>query len=63
MPGGSDPENFDLSPDGSRLYASHEDANTTSFIDAANGSKLRTVPVGREPEGVAVPPGGKTVWA
>lgn len=62
LPGGSDPENFDLSPDGARLYTSNEDANTASFIDIKNGTVLRTVPVGREPEGVAIPPDGKTVW-
>ncbi|HET7603128.1 MAG TPA: hypothetical protein VFK36_08945, partial [Gemmatimonadales bacterium] len=62
LPGGSDPENFDLNPDGTRLYTSNEDANTASFIDVAAGTVLRTVPVGREPEGVAVPPDGKTVW-
>ena len=62
LPGGSDPENFDLSPDGTTLYTSNEDANTASFIAINGGTVLRTVPVGREPEGVAVPPDGKTVW-
>jgi YVTN family beta-propeller protein len=61
LPGGSDPENFDLSPDGTRLYTSNEDANTASFIDVAAGTVLRTAPVGREPEGVAVSPDGTRV--
>jgi PQQ-dependent catabolism-associated beta-propeller protein len=62
MPGGSDPEQFALSPDGSRLYVSNEDAATASILEPITGKLVATVPVGTEPEGVAVSPDGKLVF-
>lgn len=62
FPGGSDPEAFDLSKDGTRLYVSNEDAGTATIVDANTGQVVKTVPVGKEPEGVRVHPDGKTVW-
>jgi YVTN family beta-propeller protein len=62
FPGGSDPETFDLSKDGTRLYVSNEDAGTATIVDAGTGQIVKTVPVGKEPEGVRVHPDGKTVW-
>lgn len=62
MPGGSDPEQFALSPDGSRLYVSNEDAATASILEPATGKLVATVPVGTEPEGVSVSPDGKLVF-
>lgn len=62
LPGGSDPETFDLSADGTRLFVSNEDAGTASVVDVARGTILSTVPVGREPEGVRLHPSGETVW-
>ncbi|MGH9261798.1 MAG: beta-propeller fold lactonase family protein, partial [Acidimicrobiales bacterium] len=62
LPGGSDPEAFDLSPDGSYLYVSNEDAGVASFLELTSGRLVVTVPVGTEPEGVAVSPDGKAVY-
>ncbi len=61
MPGGSDPEQFALNPDGSRIFVSNEDAATASILEPASGRLVATVPVGTEPEGVAVSPDGKLV--
>jgi len=35
LPGGPDPESFDLSPDGRLLYVSNEDAGALSVVDIA----------------------------
>lgn len=58
LPGGSDPEQFDLSPDSKRLFVSNEDADSASIVDVATGRVLKTVAVGREPEGVKTSPDG-----
>jgi len=58
---GSDPEQFDLSRDGRRLYVSNEDSATASIVDLASGAVLSRVAVGHEPEGVRVSPDGS--WA
>jgi YVTN family beta-propeller protein len=62
LPGGSDPETFDISRDGTTLFVSNEDAGTASVVDIASGKIRSTVKVGKEPEGVRVAPDGKTVW-
>lgn len=62
LPGGSDPEQFDLSPDGSRLYVSNEDAGLMSIVDLRSGRVVDTVSVGLEPEGVRTSPDGRTVY-
>lgn len=62
LPGGSDPEAFDISQDGSTLFVSNEDAGTASIVDIANGNVRSTVPVGKEPEGVRIQPDGAAVW-
>ena len=62
LPGGSDPENFDISADGTRLFVSNEDAGVASVVDIASGKIVSSVRVGREPEGVRVQPDGKAVW-
>ena len=62
LPGGSDPETFDISRDGATLFVSNEDAGTASIVDIASGKIRSTVPVGKEPEGVRVQPDGKAVW-
>ena len=59
---GTDPESFDISPDGKRLFVSNEDANTASVIDLETRQIVATVPVGIEPEGVTVRPDGKLVY-
>lgn len=56
LEGGSDPENFDVSRDGTTLYVSNEDAATVSFIEVATGKVTQTVKVGGEPEGVTLTP-------
>ncbi len=62
LPGGSDPEQFDLSADGSRLYVSNEDSDQATIVDIASGTVLKTIPVAREPEGVRLSPDGKIVY-
>src|SRR6185369_5795544 len=62
LPGGSDPEAFDISLDGGTLFVSNEDAGMASIVDVASGKIRATAPVGKEPEGVRVQPDGKAVW-
>jgi YVTN family beta-propeller protein len=57
---GSDPEQFDLSTDG-RLFVANEDSATATVIDLKSGKIIARVPVGKEPEGVRVAPGGQWV--
>src|SRR5262245_29609830 len=59
---GSDPEEFDLSKDGTLLYCSNEDAGLTSIVDIATGQVITSIPVGPEPEGVTTSPDGKLVF-
>src|SRR5262245_7370710 len=59
---GSDPEEFDLSKDGTMLYVSNEDAGSTSIVDIAAGKVLEMIKVGDEPEGVATSPDGQFVY-
>jgi YVTN family beta-propeller protein len=58
---GSDPEQFALSPDGSRLFVANEDAATMSVVDIPSSRVVARVPVGREPEGVSITPDGRWV--
>src|SRR6267154_1621279 len=59
---GSDPEEFSLSKDGTRLYISNEDVKTASVINIATGKVEHIVSVGPEPEGVATTPDGKRFY-
>src|SRR6202049_1307591 len=59
---GSDPEEFSLSKDGSRLYVSNEDVKTARFINIATGKVEHIILVGQEPEGVATTPDGKQFY-
>ncbi len=63
IPGGSDPENFDISQDGKTMYVSNEDAAGISFVDIAAGKLGQTVKTGEEPEGVTLAPNGKFVYS
>ena len=62
LPGGSDPETFDITPDGMRIVVSNEDSDEASLVDLASGEIFRTVPVGREPEGVRISPDGTLAY-
>ncbi|MDF1503447.1 beta-propeller fold lactonase family protein [Roseisolibacter sp. H3M3-2] len=62
LPGGSDPEQFDLTPDGARLFVSNEDVGRASIVDVASGAVARSVDVGREPEGVRLAPDARTFY-
>jgi YVTN family beta-propeller protein len=48
-----------FTPDGQHAYVTNFDDNTVSFIDAATQTTVGTIPVGRNPEGLAVAPDGK----
>jgi YVTN family beta-propeller protein len=62
IPAGQDPELFDVTSDGKRLWVSNEDAAEASLVDVDAGKVLRRVPVGKEPEGVGIHPAGKVVY-
>ena len=62
LPGGSDPEQFDISGDGKRLYIANEDAATASIVALSTGTIDTTVKVGAEPEGVRISPDGELVY-
>ncbi len=57
--GGSDPEEFALSRDGSRLYTSNEDTKTASVVNIGSGKVEHILLAAQEPEGVATTPDGR----
>jgi YVTN family beta-propeller protein len=62
LPGGVDPENFDVSSDGKAIYVANEDASAASVVDVPSGTVKATIKTGGQPEGVTVRPGGDEVW-
>ncbi len=60
--GGSDPENFDVSKDGTQLFISNEYDAAVSVVDIASGTVVKSAKVGEQPEGVKVTPDGKLVY-
>jgi YVTN family beta-propeller protein len=62
FPAGSDPEQFVVSRDGTRLYVANEDASLASVVDVASRKVIQAIPVGEKPEGVALSPDGKFVY-
>jgi quinoprotein dehydrogenase-associated probable ABC transporter substrate-binding protein len=62
LPGGSDPEEFDVDAASGRLFVSNEDAGELSIVDLETGEVLRTVDVGSEPEGVRLRPDRAAVY-
>lgn len=58
---GVDPEQFAVAPDGSLLYVANEDAATLSLVRTSDGAIESVIPMGDEPEGVGVAPGGREV--
>src|SRR5262249_48347924 len=59
---GADPEQLDISADGTRMYVANEDAAQVSVVDIASGNVVATVKIGEEPEGVTIRPDGKVVY-
>jgi len=51
-----------ISPDHRRAYTANIPDGTVSVLDLANGSKLRDLAVGGQPEGIALTPDGRTLW-
>lgn len=62
LPGGVDPENFDISADGKTIYVANEDASAASVVDVPSGTVKATIKVGGQPEGVTVRPDADEVW-
>jgi YVTN family beta-propeller protein len=62
LPGGSDPEEFDVDAASGRLFVSNEDAGELSIVDLATGAVVRSVAVGKEPEGVRLRPDRAAVY-
>jgi len=56
LPSGEDPEQFQLSPDGKRLFIANEDNAVTTVVDLASRLVVAQVDAGVEPEGIAVSP-------
>ena len=59
--GVDNPEQLAVSRAG-RLYAADEDAGKLIVLDITSGAPVGAVPVGEEPEGVALSPDEKQVW-
>src|SRR6201996_4761347 len=49
---GSDPENFDVSKDGTKIFVSNEDEAEVSIVDIAGGQVVKSIKIGAQPEGV-----------
>jgi YVTN family beta-propeller protein len=62
LPAGSDPEEFAVNRDGTRIYISNEDVATASVLNVADGEVEQIVRVKKEPEGVALSPDGRFVY-
>jgi YVTN family beta-propeller protein len=60
--GGTDPEQFAISADGTRMFVANEDAGQVTVLDIGSGEVVRTIPVGGEPEGVDRTPDGRFVY-
>jgi YVTN family beta-propeller protein len=59
---GQDPESFDISPDGTKVYVSNEDAAEMSILDLTKGTIIGKVKVGEEPEAVTLRPDGRIAY-
>jgi YVTN family beta-propeller protein len=62
LPGGVDPENFDISSDGQTIYVANEDASAMSVVDVPSGTVKASIKVGGQPEGVTIRPKSDEVW-
>lgn len=59
---GTDPENFAIDDNATRLYIANEDAGTASITDIKANRVIASMPVGLEPEGAAISPNGRWVY-
>jgi YVTN family beta-propeller protein len=59
---GQDPEAFDISSDGTKLYVSNEDMAEMSVLDLVTGAVTTRVEVGEEPEAVTLRPDGRIAY-
>ena len=59
---GNDPEQLDISADGTRLFVANEDAAQASIVDIKSGAVVATAKIGDEPEGVRLRPDGQVVY-
>ena len=59
---GTDPENFVVDYNATRLYIANEDAGTASITDVKANHVIASMPVGLEPEGAAMSPDGRWVY-
>jgi YVTN family beta-propeller protein len=59
---GPDPESFDISLDGTKVFVSNEDAAEMSILDLTSGTITTRVKVGEEPEAVTLSPDGTVVY-
>jgi PQQ-dependent catabolism-associated beta-propeller protein len=59
---GTDPENFAIDDNATRLYIANEDAGTASITDIKANRVIASMPVGLEPEGAAMSPDGRWVY-
>ena len=62
LQGGTDPEQFAVSADGTRLFIANEDAGLATVLDVTTGAILRQIKVGGEPEGVDLSQDGRVVY-
>src|SRR3954470_12180904 len=51
---GNDPEQLAISPDGTRLYVSNEDAGLCTIVDLTTDKQIAQLITGIEPEGVSI---------
>jgi YVTN family beta-propeller protein len=56
LPAGSDPEQFDITSDGKKLFIANEDTGKSTLVDVDAGKIISETAVGKEPEGVRLTP-------
>ncbi|SEG05365.1 CARDB domain-containing protein [Paenibacillus sp. UNC499MF] len=62
IPGFSNPQQLDATPDGQFVYVANLAASTVSVIGTATNTIVATIPVGGGPQGVSVNPSGTRVY-
>jgi YVTN family beta-propeller protein len=62
LPAGTDPEQFAVNPDGTRLFIANEDAGLATVLNIATEKVEQAIPVEIEPEGVGISPNGQWVY-